>query len=119
MQNETLIALYVLMLFFDYREGFILRSGKYEAGALSFAWHAVGWFNRLFIFIMVMIITDRDMFHAVMAVIILWPLFNVACNIGLNKPKWWRFWDFGTTQMMSGAIKELINWLKNGTKRND
>lgn len=112
MQNETLIALYVLMLFFDYLEGFILRSGKYEADALSFAWHAVGWFNRLFIFIMVIIITDSNIYHAVAAVIILWPLFNVACNIGLNKAKWWRFWDFGTTQMMSGMIKDLLTWIK-------
>ena len=114
--TEQLIALYVLMLFFDYREGFILRSGKYKADALSFAWHAVGWFNRLFIFIIVMFVTDRNISHSVAAVIILWPLFNIACNIGLNKAKWWRFWDFGTTQKFSGMIKDFITWI-NGTKR--
>lgn len=79
--------IWALAAFLIAREGFQMRDKKEPNQGYSTAWHAMGWFMRLFIVGIIFQLTWSIPLTIVMA-LLLTVGYNISCNIGL-KQKWY------------------------------
>jgi fatty-acid desaturase len=82
---ESLI--WALSAFLLAREIFQLRDKTEPNKGYSKAWHAMGWFMRLLVVGLIFQATFNWLLTTLM-IIILWPVYNISCNIGLKR-KWY------------------------------
>jgi len=89
------------------REGFQLNDKIQPDKWISTLWHGFGWLIRFFLF-GVLYRLDANTFTLIAYIIIAWPVYNIACNIGL-KQKWYYV---GSTSFIDKALKALkIRWI--------
>ena len=86
-------AVFILMLFILFREGFNMRERITPDVDYAEGWHKIGWWLRAMVFIIVQLITKEigvreQIIYGLATLITLWPLYNLACNIGLRR-KWY------------------------------
>jgi hypothetical protein len=105
--NETIGLLILTAFLITLREGFKFRDEVYPSKTMSFVWHLVGGFTRFFIFC-VLYRLGANVFTLIVSVIIMWPLYDIACNIGLKKK-----WNYvGNTAWIDKAKRYLITrWI--------
>ena len=70
------IALLIVM-----REGYQQADSKEPSEQLSDVWHTLGWFMRALV-ILSMYLLDADLYLLIAAGLVMWPIYNVACNLG-------------------------------------
>lgn len=88
MDSEKIISLIIaLAVFLIVREGFQMRDKTEPENGYSRAWHWFGFLMRLMVAGIMFQISGSWLLTGLIA-FILWPVYNIACNIGLKK-KWY------------------------------
>jgi hypothetical protein len=105
--NETIGILILIAFLITIREGFKFRDQIYPSKTMSFIWHTFGWLTRFFLF-GVLFRLGASTFTLIVSVIIMWPLYDIACNLGLKKK-----WNYvGNTAWMDKAKRYIITrWI--------
>jgi hypothetical protein len=108
--TENLMLLLLIALLITIREGFQQRDILVPDPAVSFAWHLYGWMIRFFVFSLLFRL-GATFWMLVLSVFIMWPLYNIACNIG-RKNKWYYLSDKG----LDGIIRKMLPFINFNNK---
>lgn len=88
MDTQKIISLIIVVaLFIVVREGFQQRDRVEPENGYSKAWHWFGFLIRLMV-AGIMFQSSKDWLLTGLTIFILWPVYNIACNIGA-KQKWY------------------------------
>jgi len=78
------LALAILIVI---REGFQQRDRVEPNPSMSTLWHTYGWVMRFLVFGL-LYRSDATLLTLIASVVIMFPLYNISCNIGAKK-KWY------------------------------
>ena len=101
--DNIIYILFLIALLVTIREGLQQRDRVQPGKGVSKLWHFTGFLIRLSIFA-VMVFLRAPVFLLLITALVIWPLYNIACNLGARQP-WYYLSDKGT----DGVIKRLFN----------
>lgn len=107
--NTTIIIIVtaiIISLLITAREGYQQRDRVEPKQKYSKIWHQLGFFIR-FLLTGITFVLTLNWYLTSLMVIIFWPLYNIACNIGAKK-KWYYLSDKG----IDGMIRKLLPFVK-------
>lgn len=94
----NIILLIIITLLITLREGFQQADSLKHSEHLSKIWHILGFLIRSLLFTLFYIIGTHWLILAT-SVLIMWPLYNIACNIG-RKQKWYYLSNSGIDKIL-------------------
>ncbi len=100
------IVIFTTIIMLILREGFQQRDSIIPNKKIKAIWHGLGWvirFNLLFL----LYILKIDIWFLILAIILMWPVYNIACNIG-RKQKWYYVGKNG----IDGIIRKILPFIK-------
>lgn len=110
MGSEKIISLIIaLAVFLIVREGFQLRDKVEPENGYSRAWHWFGFLMRLMI-AGIMFQVSGSWLLTVLVIVILWPVYNISCNIGMKKK--WHYLSKSGIDLVLRKIFRFINFDK-------
>lgn len=105
MTTDNLYLLLLVCLLITVREGFQQRDRVEPENGYSKAWHWFGFLMRFLVFALVFRLGQSWIYNSI-AIVILWPLYNIACNIGM-KQKWYYLSNKG----IDGFIRKCLPFI--------
>ena len=107
MEAQKIISMVIVIaLLLAVREGFSLRDKIEPDKGFSKAWHWFGFLIRLLL-AGIMFQASFNWFLTGIVIVILWPVYNIASNIGL-KQKWYYLSNKG----IDGILRKLLPFIK-------
>ena len=101
--TETQIILLLITVLTTLREGFQQRDRVEPSGSVRFVWHMYGWLIRFLVFALLYLAGSGWIILSA-SVFVMWPIYNVACNIGMKK-KWYYLSDKGIDKYIKRFLK--------------
>lgn len=84
---DNMYILFFVMLLITLREGFQQADWFKHNPSYSTIWHTLGLLMRFMVFGL-LYREGANTIELIISVVIMWPMYNIACNIGRNK-KWY------------------------------
>ena len=107
METQKIISIVIVIaILLAVREGFSLRDRIDPGKGYSKAWHWFGFLIRLLLTV-IMFQASFDWLLTGIVIVILWPVYNIACNIGL-KQKWY----YKSKSGIDGVIRKMLPFIK-------
>ena len=107
METVKIISIVIVIaMLLAVREGFSLRDRIDPGKGYSKAWHWFGFLIRLLL-AGIMFQATFNWWLTGIVVVIIWPVYNIACNIGLKKK-----WYYLSNKGIDGVIRKLLPFIR-------